>query len=518
MQKNSTVASPFISLITVSVLLALFVIPVQAQIPIPQQEGALPVPAWIGSPATPKPISSPPIPINSYMGRSGWSNTHNDPYMTDTYFSGGPLGTDGMEVFSAYLGSETEELADCVTITFDSEGHLVTACPGRVEVPLYLLDPTTLKTLAKFDLPTKKGGTDISGSGYFYIDHEDRAIVPTGRQIWVISHDHTAFHLDSIYELEAYIPAEDGIASSLPDYEGRLWFVAKSGVVGAIDRARYPEPGSVNIQILEGEKIENSFSMDETGGVFVVTDHAMYRFDAGANGEPVITWRESYDRGTQLKPGQYSMGSGTTPTLMGTEYVAITDNAEPQMQVVVYRRAKVVEGPRLVCAVPVFEPGRSATENSLIATDRSIIVENNYGYSSAYVTSEGKTTEPGMARIDLDENGGHVVWTSSEHIPSVVSKMSLANGLIYTYSKDPGPEQTDAWYFTVIDFETGATVYKQLAGTGMGYNNHYASIYLSPDGKTAYVGTLFGIAAMRDKSGPSGWTEAWSHLDKTERN
>ena len=264
---------------------------------------------------------------------------------------------------------------------------------------------------------------------------------------------------------------------------------------------------------LEGEKIENSFAMDESGGVYIATDHALYRFDLGANGNPVITWREVYDRGSRIKPGQFSMGTGTTPTVMGREYVTIADNAEPQMHVLVYRRAKKVDGSRLVCSVPVFQPDRGATENSLIATDHSIIVENNYGYSKAASTSGGLTTEPGITRIDLDDNGvSHVVWTNQEHIPSVVSKLSLANGLIYTYTKDAGPETTDAWYFTAIDFVSGKTVFKQLAGTGDGYNNHYAALSLSPDGKTAYTGVLGGIVAIRDGSEISEYSE-WMELD-----
>jgi hypothetical protein len=33
-----------------------------------------------------------------------------------------------------------------------------------------------------------------------------------------------------------------------------------------------------------------------------------------------------------------------------------------------------------VCETPVFTAGASATENSLIAVNDSLIVENNYGY------------------------------------------------------------------------------------------------------------------------------------------
>ena len=32
------------------------------------------------------------------------------------------------------------------------------------------------------------------------------------------------------------------------------------------------------------EAIGNSFAVDETGGVYIVTDGALYRFDAGADG------------------------------------------------------------------------------------------------------------------------------------------------------------------------------------------------------------------------------------------
>jgi hypothetical protein len=195
-----------------------------------------------------------------------------------------------------------------------------------------------------------------------------------------------------------------------------------------------------------------------------------------------------------------NIGTGTTPTLMGKDFVTITDNADPRMHVLVYRRAKDVHGPRLICAEPVFKPGKSCTENSLVGTDKSIVVENNYGYILNPAGQNGATSEPGITRIDLDgDRGCHTVWTNTEeHVPSVVSKMSLANGLFYTYTKPKGPGTTDAWYFTAIDFRTGKTVYSQLAGTGTLYNNHYAGAYLGPNG-TAYVGVLGGIVAMRDR-------------------
>jgi hypothetical protein len=249
---------------------------------------------------------------------------------------------------------------------------------------------------------------------------------------------------------------------------------------------------------LVGERIENGNAIEETGAVYLNSSRAMYRFDADENGAPTITWREPYDWG-HVKV--LSEGSGSTPTLMGKDYVAMADNADPQVHVLVYRRAKAVQGPRLVCAVPVFEPGQSCVESSVIATDRSIVVENNFGYRSFESVEDGATTKPGIARIDLDAdgNGCHTVWTNMEvSAPIATSKLSLANGLIYAYTKPKGPETTDVWYFTAIDFWTGETVYKRLTGTGSLYNAAQGLITLSPDGRAVYVGLFAGVVKMED--------------------
>ena len=79
----------------------------------------------------------------------------------------------------------------------------------------------------------------------------------------------------------------------------------------------------------------------------------------------------------------------------------------------------------------------------------------------------------------------------------MVPKLSLANGLVYTYTKPPRDDGTDAWYFTTIDFHTGQTVYSRLAGTGFGFNNNFAPVTIGPDDR-AYVGALGGITEFRD--------------------
>ncbi len=71
------------------------------------------------------------------------------------------------------------------------------------------------------------------------------------------------------------------------------------------------------------------------------------------------------------------------------------------------------------------------------------------------------------------------------------------DGLIYTYTKPKGPATTDPWYFTAIDFNTGETVWKVLAGIGIYYNNNYSPTFIAPDG-SFIVGVAGGFVKMHD--------------------
>lgn len=482
-----------------AVLLGAFVTSVAHASPIPDVPlpGPQP-PAFIGEAAEPNPISGNTVPRHPFMAPNGLSNIHNDGYQTDAYDWLGPLGR-SMEVTSTFV------VSDCASVTFDSRGRIVSVCVGAVRPTLRILDPATLETLASMDLPTRdvfttdptKLFTDFSGGGYFYLDEKDRAVVSTyDRHILTVAtaDESGAPKLTVVrdVDLNGPIPRNDKLISALPDWSGRLWFATVGGVVGTISA-----DGNTIRSIRTDEHVGNSFAVDDDGGVYIVSDDALYRYDAGPDGTPTVTWREEYDNDGQIKPGQTQAGSGTTPTIMDDGMIAITDNADP-INVVAYRRARETSGDREICRIPVFDRGASSTDNSLVAAHHSLVVENNYGYRGPTSTLLGQTTKPGLERIDVDPEAGTCtrVWHSDEIAPTVVPKVSIAAGLLYTYTKPQGAS-SDPWYFTAIDFRTGRTVYKQLAGTGLGFNNNYAPITLGPDG-TAYVGTLGGLVALRD--------------------
>jgi hypothetical protein len=451
-------------------------------------------PEFEGGTAVAKPIKGVrKPPRHPFMAPNGRSNLHNDAYQTDAYRFAGPLG-DGPESSALFT-------RECGSILFDSQGRIVTVCVGLDRPVLALLHPDTLAPLAALPLPPRAPSgnpfTDFSGGGYFYLDERDRAVVSTSeRHLLVVGvTGGPAFTVARDYDLSGAIPSGDPIVSALPDWTGRFWFVTRGGLVGTVDRGS----GAVRVRRLAGEGISNSFAVDETGGVFVVSDDALYRFDAGRLGQPKVTWRRPYADTNAQKPGQSDAGSGTTPTLVGRRWVAITDNADP-INIAVYRRKARSKG-KLACRRSVFAAGRSATDQSLIAAGGALIAENNHGYTGPLSTELGATTEPGLARVDVRRARRgrgfrcRSVWTSEERAPSVVPKVSLANGLVYTYTKPAGTGAQDPWYLTALDFRSGRTVYRRLAGTGLGFNNNFAPVTLAADG-TAYVGVLGGLVAL----------------------
>ncbi|MDX6583636.1 MAG: hypothetical protein QOI10_2820 [Solirubrobacterales bacterium] len=461
------------------------------------------LPAHSGAAAKAHKIKDPTIaPQNPYMTSNPNSNIHNDTWMTDAYQRKGPLGNN----LQTSSGSFPPSL--CGSITFDSQGRILSICPSSVAPPTArLIDPSTLAQISSYVLPTAPNapGTkeyqNFTGGGYFFVDNKDRITVATKTDhIFVLSEgpDGNTLTLESDYDLTPVLDEDtERISSALPDFNGLIWFVSKNnGKVGTLNT----KTGAMKVKTMN-EEIENSFAVGEDG-VYIVSDKRMYRFKATGSGMPKVVWQKGYPNSGIVKPSQVDAGSGTTPTLMDNGLVSITDNADP-MDVVVYRTAKKLKKgeKRVVCKEPIFGVGASATENSIITAGRSLLVENNYGYQDPFGPTAGAVTEPGFVRVDVrkDLSGCKTAWTNREvRSPTVVPKLSTKTGLIYTYQRPPD-DAAQGYYWTAIDWRNGKTVWTQYAGSGLSFNNNYAGLALGPDG-TAYLGVIGGIIALRDGS------------------
>lgn len=471
-------------------------LPTVPGLPIPSLPTDLLVPKSFGGAVKAKPIEHPPIPRNPWVAPNGRSSMHNDPYSSDAYKVSGPLGK------SLTVTSRVYGIRECATVTFDAKGRLVALCGGLEGFRMMLINPKTLNVLAELNMPGRNLAslsnpfTDLCGGSYFFLTDKDRAIaLTTTNEVWEVSAtDKPALQKTNGWSLASHVPEGDCLVALTADWDGLVWFFSQEGVVGTLNR----KTGAVKtLELGDGETVVNSVSADETGGVYAVSTHAQYRFDASSSGRPTVTWRTTYDRGSTQKPGQLSQGSGTSPTLIGTKWLAITDNADPRMNVLVYDRRKGVSK-RLHCKVPVFASGASATENSLNAAGNSVLVENNYGYAGFQSTLLGKSTTPGFARVVIENKGCKLAWSNNTVIaPTSVPKVSLGNGLVYAYTKPVRKDALDAWYFTALDIRTGKVAWSRLTGTGIQWNNHYASIYLGPDG-AAYIATMVGLVRVAD--------------------
>lgn len=459
--------------------------------------------------AAPPAIPTPTIFQNPFMAANNFSEVHFNSFQTDTTSVSGPASASSQTIQQGLLRPIT---AIAGTIAFNSSGQILTirvgpslTNPGLVDQTLLLIDAASLKILDEVNLPPRpssSGTVSFSGGGYFYVDNQDRVVCATAsQQIRIYTVENNQFDQSpQTYDLSAQInDSSDILNSVLPDSAGNLWFITAQGKVGYISN---PNTTSGTIYITDtNEPISKSFATDEDGGVYVVTNYALYRFQVGSGGTPENTWRSVYNRGTRMKPGQNQQGSGTTPTLFNdfadNQFVTIADNADPYMNVNVYNR----QTGALVAQQQVFKGffKRNACENSLIAVNHSIIIENNYGNASPLSTVGPLTTVPGVDRVDFDPSTGQsqVVWQNARiAIPSVVSQLSTGDGLVYTYAKD-----SQGWYYAALDFQDGSLFAKSRVPLsnqlgGLPANNFYSGIGIGPDG-SAYVGVFAGIVAWR---------------------
>jgi hypothetical protein len=391
-------------------------------------------------------------------------------------------------------------------ISFDSQGRLITVSIKLNSIELHLLDPETLETIAMLDLPPKASASDNSGGGYFHIDAKDRVLLAPANDtisIYEISESSGSpkWQLAEQYDIAGLLPEGTNIHDVIPDWSGNLWFVTGGAFLGYRDH----DTGTFYTYELpaEGETIQNSFAVDQEG-LYVVSTDAIYQFQiSDATKEPFYTWREDYENGTEQKPGTLSHGSGTSPTLIGHDLVAIADDGDPFTNIVVYQRSASIEGDRLICKVPLFEQGKSATENSLLVYGNAMVVQNDYGH---IYTGNALKTSPGIMRVDVrdDRSGCDVVWHNETFLSQSLPRLSTETGLLYfyTFQKQKAEDFFGGWYLSAVDWETGLPLWDRLIGRGTGsmidtLSSVTAPVVLGPNG-AAYVGIRTGVIMAKD--------------------
>jgi len=369
------------------------------------------------------------------------------------------------------------------------------------------------------------------------------------------------------------------LTALMPDADGNVWFTSKYGIIGLIHRRDkyedtscpkvyasfigffgietkvkkllhsdlesmkdvpyYTDDMSFSPELRKAfrekfaldpetrEEIQNSFTIGKDG-VFIDSNFALYKLFFNEETKRIEMdpkWAETFKKGDLIydndgtrKPGHLNKGTGTTPTLMGDDFVIIGDNDTSQINVVVYSQ----ENGDLVFKQKIFELNGSAVENSMVAYKNSIIIGNTYGYVDPFSTND---TPGGIIRFDL-VNGKFKQkedWPAAGLIDAKTAtpKMSAANGMIYVYNRsDSSFNGHHDWQLTAIDYRTGNRVFylrpyfnkkefKDNAGLvskafSMGnknydrkvFNNIWATYTFGPK-NSIYIGTYRGFIRFK---------------------
>ena len=411
---------------------------------------------------------------NPYLGINSLATMHGDAQSSDATPFAGP-GDPG--VGGTWKVTFTNHWAACPTILAGQDGYiqaLMTQFLGsdaKLRKPkLAIIEPASGAQLGAMEIPTGA----LLGGVYAYLDAGSNLVMVDGTNAltWIShSQDGMKVWVSRRIDLTDAMKLEpkDHVVGIVPDWHGRIWVASERGVVGLIDPKRNVVRLTKLQQYSPTERIDNSISACPQG-VSIITSYGIYMLGADAStSKPRIIWSHSYDRGTKQKPGQLSHGSGATATFFGpngSDYVMLSDNADRQEKLIVYRStdgSAVGEG-------PLFTPGASGTENSMIGVQNSIVGACTFGYPYAQYPDTKPAyraqVAPGMERWDVNDDASAITlkWRNNGIYSAAVPRLSTADNLIYTCERPRGPAGVltgPVVYACAIDMDSGRVVHRQ---------------------------------------------------------
>ncbi|MDF1629644.1 MAG: hypothetical protein P1U78_07600 [Alcanivoracaceae bacterium] len=328
-------------------------------------------------------------------------------------------------------------------------------------------------------------------------------------------------------------------------WDGRLALATKRGTVAVLNRD-FSQFWSVKLgQADAGEEVSNSIAADEKGGIYVVTERAMYRVQwTGYNlsmNEYDGAWRADYEAGEGQSAGRLGKGSGSTPSLMGNpddadRFVVITDGQDLSHLVLFWRdeipnsweQLPGTKSRRIAAQVPV-DFGDALRERTV--SEQSVLVR---GYGAVVVSNDYQNTiEPDPANYPilgglLDNpavaNINNALWVTLSQFPEfqpwgvqkfqwnpatrtlekawVNMNTSCPNG-IPTMSASVNTfycigAYMGSWTIEGLDWTTGNRRFTKLLGWNPLFNSFYAGTQIGVNG-SIISGTTFGVMAMDGK-------------------
>ena len=424
------------------------------------------------------------------------------------------------------------ELIDEVLIPGFEKHHVDSAKVGALVEALDSLDAdepvfisTLQKTLRQHDITLQTYANGV----YTMMDKEGAYFAGYGTKLFKIA-DINSNDPNSKIEVIGSRDLRDDMPPELKDKISRFigmnmtWdghvVIAMAGVIAVVDR----ELQSASVAPIPGEFVDNSITVDDRGGIYVVTDQYMRKmvwtgmrlsFDE-ANG----AWKEGYD--WVRKPTSLSRGAGTTPTIMGygedaDRLVIIADQGDPVKAVAFWRddipadAKQVIGAPsrRTASAIPLSIPIKSTVEWSphvsgtgmmMFGSDFLDPVRWDAGFDlvSTCVTSGLTRPAPRGAEKfnwNSDTNTFEPVWSyMGKGLTWSLAPVSEKSNSVHLATIEDG-----VYSLTGLNWQTGEKMAEITLGKSVKFNTCGAFNVPMPDGSLYLTSVFGGVRIMPPK-------------------
>ena len=457
------------------------------------------------------------------------TSTHQDGGNTNNVDFPAPLGYD-LDISSISL--------PLVPLLWDSQGRLTAGYEGpcnnsnATTQALVAVHPGTLEIEASWLSPVPQSSLNFA---YMELLERTNEIVVSSQNgyLFVVKRFQNGTKPVFIQTRQIDI-ASTGILNGIPllnaffDANGNIWFTT-GGILG-VDNITpqsativgYVEPnGTVHSLTIPNQMVENGIAVSRNT-MFMVTgptgadNHSdgvgfMAAFQPGPRNSVSVVWNATYQAGNGVKPGGFARGSGCTPVLLGDDFVAITDNNNTQIHLLVYHQAGT-SNQLPVCKIPLFHPNASGNDNNPIVqfdgTNYGLVVQNTYNEptldqdpSNINGNFNNATGEaPGLSKFTIagDGSGCSLEWSIPIRM-TINPLLSTKTGLIYGYTQSEKLANGGhyVWYSTAIDFDSGKIVWKARAGAGGVFDPNYKNPTIGPDGTLFHL-VAEGLILVRD--------------------
>jgi hypothetical protein len=311
-----------------------------------------------------------------------------------------------------------------------------------------------------------------------------------------VGHVYGIYGLQMTHDGMLVVATQDGVVIALsPDFQNHYFL----RIPGSVENAKHAND-------LFNSYIRNGFTVDDQGGIYVVTRDNLHRIQwTGSK----LSLDEKDGAWTSPYPNEVETGSGTTPALMGwgddeDHLVIITDGAKSNNAMVFWRDEIPQDWkgiPGYNRRVAGFTPVKfGISENEQVRVENSLVVK---GYGAFIDNTRPVKTLPdqgnrqkqwlgesyymhvpghealGGTKVEWDPVSRQLktAWNSQLNFVSSICHISGATELLYCWGN-----RDREWTLEGVNWSDGTSAFHYRLGTSQKYNVFGGPIIVAPNG------------------------------------